>query len=386
MAATLLFTYAASSTFRTDVKRWRIFADVMVDLGITFEYAATMFPRSFFLPVICLGNICKAVCGVAAGASGGSINLHWSTGSDISDINAKFGAQHTVTGAIGLVSAGVFARSVDRISSTSLWVLYVTLTVLHIFANLRCMKLISFDYVNTIRMDMIIKEFFAISASTRLEDCTSTSSSLTRLRTPQEIAKREPLFFGMSAIKRVFSPPRDAMKRPFRISRVYFGVAFDEYSHLSGKPLEFLRSEVVELQSGNGSERTDSTLTGRSSDGYLISSGCSNLQRPNAGPLVVVCFLADVTPLQQAKAYFHANLLGRQLQSRIDQEHHREQKSRNKSPPTLDLPTRLEVESQTRIILDDAWGDFLARSAEAGWDLNRSELQSSGFEILKRAQ
>jgi hypothetical protein len=37
--------------------------------------------------------MCKAICGVAAGACGGSINLHWAKGSDISDINAKFGAQ-----------------------------------------------------------------------------------------------------------------------------------------------------------------------------------------------------------------------------------------------------------------------------------------------------
>ena len=40
-----------------------------------------------------LGNMCKAMCGVAAGACGGVINLHWAKGSDISDINAKFGAQ-----------------------------------------------------------------------------------------------------------------------------------------------------------------------------------------------------------------------------------------------------------------------------------------------------
>lgn len=40
-----------------------------------------------------VGNMCKAICGVAAGACGGAINLHWAKGSDISDIQAKFGAQ-----------------------------------------------------------------------------------------------------------------------------------------------------------------------------------------------------------------------------------------------------------------------------------------------------
>ena len=83
MIATLLFTSAASSRFRSDVKRWRLIADLAVDLGITLEVAAVSLPSSFFLPVICLGNMCKAICGVAAGACGGSINLHWAQGSDV---------------------------------------------------------------------------------------------------------------------------------------------------------------------------------------------------------------------------------------------------------------------------------------------------------------
>ena len=53
MAATLMFTSVASSRFKTDIKRWRLFADMMVDLGITLEVAATQAPRAFFLPMIC---------------------------------------------------------------------------------------------------------------------------------------------------------------------------------------------------------------------------------------------------------------------------------------------------------------------------------------------
>jgi len=64
-----------------------------LDIGITLEVAATLVPRHLFLPMICAGNMCKAICGVAAGACNGAINLHWARGSDISDINAKFGAQ-----------------------------------------------------------------------------------------------------------------------------------------------------------------------------------------------------------------------------------------------------------------------------------------------------
>lgn len=53
MAANLLFTSVASSSFSTDGKRWRLFADIMVDIGITLEVCATVVPAQFFLPMIC---------------------------------------------------------------------------------------------------------------------------------------------------------------------------------------------------------------------------------------------------------------------------------------------------------------------------------------------
>jgi hypothetical protein len=53
MISTLVFTALASSRFRSDVKKWRILADVMNDIGITLEVAATLVPSHFFLPMIC---------------------------------------------------------------------------------------------------------------------------------------------------------------------------------------------------------------------------------------------------------------------------------------------------------------------------------------------
>lgn len=108
MVATLVFTSTSASRFRSDIKRWRIFADIMVDVGITLEVAATQVPRVFFLPMISVGTMCKAICGVAAGATGGAINLHWARGSDISDINAKFGAQVGVIVAF-ILQDGIFS-------------------------------------------------------------------------------------------------------------------------------------------------------------------------------------------------------------------------------------------------------------------------------------
>ncbi|KAL3807804.1 hypothetical protein ACHAXA_004671 [Cyclostephanos tholiformis] len=82
MAASLLFTSYASRGFRRDVKRWKFFADIMVDFGITLEILAPSVLSNpllcgWFLPLLCLGNVCKALCGVAAGACGGALQMHW---------------------------------------------------------------------------------------------------------------------------------------------------------------------------------------------------------------------------------------------------------------------------------------------------------------------
>ena len=53
MASNLIFTATSSDKFKSDVKKWRLFADIMNDVGITLEVAATLVPPYFFLPMIC---------------------------------------------------------------------------------------------------------------------------------------------------------------------------------------------------------------------------------------------------------------------------------------------------------------------------------------------
>lgn len=53
MASNLIFTATSSDKFKSDVKKWRLFADIMNDVGITLEVAATLVPSYFFLPMIC---------------------------------------------------------------------------------------------------------------------------------------------------------------------------------------------------------------------------------------------------------------------------------------------------------------------------------------------
>lgn len=266
MAATLLFTYFAASRFNSDVKRWRLLADVMVDIGITLEVAAIHFPRSYFLPMLCLANVCKAICGVAAGACGGAINLHWAKGSDISDINAKFGAQHTVTGSLGLIFAAVFAKSVANIRYDVIWLLYGALTILHIFANIKCMRLVAFDSFNTVRLDIVLKAF--------LDSPQNPGAMLS----PREVSSVEPLFF---------LPKR----RSFVDVPIRFGVSFNEFWRCTRKS----ESEVQHILS--------------SRNRYCVSPGYMGRKR-----CVLVALKENVEGTGQIRAYVHAALLAQAIE------------------------------------------------------------------------
>ena len=63
----MLFAWWHSARFQTNVKFWRLFADVINDVGLTLELLSPTFPQHF-LAIACVGSVCRAMCGIAAGA------------------------------------------------------------------------------------------------------------------------------------------------------------------------------------------------------------------------------------------------------------------------------------------------------------------------------
>jgi hypothetical protein len=83
---------------------------------------------------------------------------------------------------------------------------------------------------------------------------------------------------------------------------------------------------------------------------------------------VVVALRTDATPLDQAKAYFHALLLGQKL----------EQQRKAKSGGIGDDG---DAEKNVATGLEHAWGSFSTTCRAARWDLSVSEVETKGYEI-----
>lgn len=210
--------------------------------------------------------MCKAICGVAAGACNGAINVHWAKGSDISDVNAKFGAQQTVAGSLGLIFAALFAKTVSAISPHTLWILYLFLTGVHIYANMKCMKLIAFDYLNVDRMVILSENFLErIRRGEEPEKIVVDS--------PTTVSSQESLVFGSKR-----SPP------------IRMGISFDSFARLV-RANDNMVAQIV-----NDMEET----------GYAI--GLVNRQI-----LIVIRDMAS--PVDRTKAYFHALVLNRIMET-----------------------------------------------------------------------
>ena len=338
MLASLLFTSVAASRFRSDIKRWRLFADMAVDVGITLDVAAPLFPKKWFLPLISLANIFKAVCGVAAGSTGGAINLHWARGSDISDINAKFGAQHTVTGGLGLLSAAAFATSVSHAPQAITWILYALLTAFHIYANARCMRLVAFDSLNTPRIDLLISQFL----EQRDETMNEKSQSLME---PATMSRIEPLFF-------VWKRPRNLSKFP-----ILSGISFNEFACLSGESCSVLKDAVQKAQK----------------DQYLVASG--KRRRGRGGLSILLVFFSSASAEQRAKGYFHALCLCQALER---EGFHPKGRRRQHFRSYKNIH---QAEESARQECEKSWVLFRERAVKAGWDLSQTVLATEGYDL-----
>jgi hypothetical protein len=201
--------------------------------------------------------------------------------------------------------------------------------------------LISFDYVNTIRMNLILDKFF-------------DTNSTVAVASPQHVAQEESLWFILPSLQRF---TRYISNQAPPCPPIDLGVSFNDYCRVVSN------DTMVTWEEGLRDGRSNKRITPK--DGYLLSAVSTGDEYYKIR--IMVCFLSNVTPLQESKAYFHAKLL-----CRILAEHYRRGVYWN------DLQ---KLEAQTEGVLETTWRDFVTFCTDAGWDLNRSELETRGYEV-----
>ena len=156
LLASVLFAAFQGSSFDAYAKQWRLTADVANDIGLTIELAAPAFP-AFFLSLACMASICRAITGMAGGATRMALTQHFALQGNAADIAAKEGSQETAVTLLGMIlGLGLVRIAVE--SPKTAWIAFILLTILHVYANIRAMRCLQIKRLNPERLLIITRK------------------------------------------------------------------------------------------------------------------------------------------------------------------------------------------------------------------------------------
>ena len=162
MFGSLLFSYFAGANFDVNVKEWRLFADLINDVGLTLDMMAPL-AGSLYALTAALGALCKTICGMVAGATRASITAHFALRGNLADVSAKENAQETAVNLLGLLLGSLAARQLGD-SPLNAWLAFSVLTVLHVWANWHGVGCLTFEHLNGQRARLVASAWVAARA------------------------------------------------------------------------------------------------------------------------------------------------------------------------------------------------------------------------------
>ena len=182
MIGSLTLAYYASSSFEAYTKEWRLLADVLNNIGLTFDLLCSLAPElsQWFLVA---SSISKASCGLVAGATKARISAHFAREGHLADVNAKESTQEIAVALLGMILGVMFAKFIGD-DDLSIWGWFLMLSAVHMYCNYRLTKMLVFDTLNPQRIYLL---------TSLLSDAKKQPSPAEYEFSPSKIASRESL-------------------------------------------------------------------------------------------------------------------------------------------------------------------------------------------------
>ncbi|CAN6462175.1 unnamed protein product [Victoria cruziana] len=141
----------------SEPKRWRIFADILYDIGTGLEVLSPLFPH-LFLEMAGIGNFAKGMAVVAARATRLPIYSSFAKENNLSDLFAKGEAISTLFNVVGM-GVGIQLASTICASMQGKLVVAPLLSIVHIYSVTEEMRAAPVNTLNPQRTAMIVEEF-----------------------------------------------------------------------------------------------------------------------------------------------------------------------------------------------------------------------------------
>jgi hypothetical protein len=182
MIGGLAFSYLASPFFDAHVKEFRLFADLINDVGLTLDMLAPYCNN--LLLVSSASTLCKTLCGMSAAATKASITVYFAVEGNMADLNAKESTQETLVSLIGMLCGVTLARWLQdyeqthpNVLETIQWSVFIVLTALHVWANWQGVCILRLQSLNRERAEIVLAPLLQVVLSSQNHTGSLFSSS-----------------------------------------------------------------------------------------------------------------------------------------------------------------------------------------------------------------
>ncbi|KFD51052.1 hypothetical protein M514_08093 [Trichuris suis] len=159
MIAQIFVAWLAGRHLDTDCKAWRLTADVFNDLATWLELMSPDY-EPFFLAIVCMSSILRAIVGLAGTASRTAITQHQALSNNLADVSAKDAAQETLVNFVALLWNLVMLPLVSKRRNVVI-ALCAIFTMLHIQCNYKAIRSLRFRTLNEKRFSLIVRSYLA---------------------------------------------------------------------------------------------------------------------------------------------------------------------------------------------------------------------------------
>ncbi|KAH9196250.1 hypothetical protein AeNC1_001769 [Aphanomyces euteiches] len=235
MLGGLFFAYMVGPKFDANVKFWRLYADVINDFGLTLDMLAPFFPL-WVTEILCVSSVCKAMCGVAAGATRSSLTAHFAKQDNMADIAAKEGSQETFVNMCGLLGGMYFANVVNH-SRQTVWMAFLVLTVCHVIANYKAVSALCIPTLNVQRAFLAIQRFRSASNQPLTVTSINQAETIWGLALPISMGHKLPKDqFPLASLVQTYGDEQYILWQEATTGRVHI------YLSIHAQPLDELRA------------------------------------------------------------------------------------------------------------------------------------------------
>ncbi|VDL43562.1 unnamed protein product [Hymenolepis diminuta] len=183
MVGRIVFAGRQGTSLDSQCKQWRIFADVLNDVAFFIELLSLHVPSLFTL-IVCMSGVMRALVGMIGGATRAAITQHQALESNMADVAAKDGSQETLSNLLALF-LNLILVSVVTGNLALIWLLFIILGPIHIYANWRAVRCLELTTFNRVRFNILVQDWLS-----RLD---KKSDQVPRLLSVQEVNYLEPI-------------------------------------------------------------------------------------------------------------------------------------------------------------------------------------------------